>query len=126
MNSFVAFKDSIAGYSSTEFCSDEMCNLGNFFSTDYEVFKRIDFVENWLNDSNKVCISGNVTYLEKDDETTILIGDLFDKEPATNLEISCKNFIKLLIDWEKVVDQKPKEIVITKEGDAITVKGRNW
>jgi len=124
MKYFVEFEDSIAGYSSRRFQPDEMCDIGNFFSGDYRVFKKFDFVDDWLNDPTQHCISGNLIYLEKKDGM-IFFGDLLGEDDQERIGLTIEAFKKLLDDWEKVVQQKPKKIIITKEGDEITVESKS-
>ena len=124
MKAFVTFKNSIIGDSSKKFFPDEMCNLGNFFSSDYRVFKKFNFVDDWLDDPDKFYLSGNLSYLEKKKDL-IIIGDLFENEFDKKFCLSIRTFKKLLDDWEKIVSKKPKEIIITKEGDTVTVIGKN-
>ena len=120
----IEFTMSSVGYLMRKFFPDEMCDVGNFFSGDYRVFKKFDFVDDWLNDPTQNCISGNLIYLEKRDGM-IFFGDLFGKDNEIRISLSTKVFKKLLDDWEKVVRQKPKKIIITKNGDEMKVEGKN-
>lgn len=123
MKEFVTFDFTADGYSSNKFSSNTMCDLGSFFSTDYCLYG-FDFLMEWANDPEQDCATANVTYLEKKNGN-ISIGDLYGKEPFETFNLPMEGFVKLLKDWERVTKQRPKKIIITKEGDDVTVEGKN-
>jgi len=99
--------------------------IGMFLTTDYYVYG-LSFLIEWINDPMQDGTNANITYLEKKDKT-ISLGDLLWEKgmPFVELKFSIDSFIKFLNDWEKIQKQKPKEIVITKNGDEIKIEGKN-
>lgn len=112
------------GYRRKGKTSDGMILLSMFLTTDYIVFRKFNFIEGWLKNPDQYYISGNMTYSEKKNGI-ISIGDLFEKEPIVKFNLSIDKFFKLLRDWEEVAKKHCKEIIITKEGDEVTVEGEN-
>ena len=106
------------------FLNDKWALLGSFLTSDYFLFKKFNFTNDWLDDASQYLMSGNLIYLKKHNGA-ILIGDLFEKEPASIFEVSMEAFKKLLDDWDQAIKQNPKEIIITKEGDSVMVEGKN-
>ncbi|MCK5632432.1 hypothetical protein KAH94_01670 [bacterium] len=108
-------------YGMSHFSSSEMAILGMFLTTDYNVFKKFNFIEDWLKNSDLYYISGNLTYSEKKNGM-ILMGDLYEKKLTVKFSLSIDVFIKFLHDWEMAVKQKPEEIIVTKEDNKISIK----
>jgi len=125
MKSFVNFTKSMDDYSSREFSSDEMCNLGSFFSTDYYLYG-YQFLMKWIQDPEQHCTNANLTNLGKENRC-ISIGYLFRKEQEQTMtfDLPVEKFIKLLNDWERVTKEEPQNITITKNGNTVIVKGSN-
>ncbi len=73
------------GYRRKGKTSDEMILLSMFLTTDYIVFRKFNFIKDWLKNANQYYISGNITYAEKKNGI-ISIGDLFEKEPIVDSE----------------------------------------
>jgi len=77
---------------------------------------------NWTSDTTQTVTDSNATYLEKKGNM-IYIRDLFEEEgPCFGYKIP--EFIQMLKEWNIVIKQNPKEILITKDGDCkITIEG---
>ena len=111
-------------YYGTEISSDQMSVLEMFLSQDYGLYKSSHLIK-WAQDSNFHYRHANITFLRKEGGEMI-IGDLYDKEsPSRKFVLPMKKFIKLLNDWENVGIKYPKEIIITKEGDNVTIRGKD-
>ena len=113
------------GYRRTENTSDEMILLSVFLTTDYDVYG-FPFLIEWANDPAQDGTNANITYLEKKGGK-ILVGDLFWEEgmPFIHFEFLAGDFIKFLNKWKQITKQGSKKIIITKEGDEITIKSKN-
>lgn len=111
-------------YYSRTFNSDRMALLGAFFAVDYALYKFGRLIE-WAHDPDFNDTHANITFLEKENDK-MTIGDLYDEESfSRKFSLPIKNFVKLLNDWEQVTSKHPKQIIITKEGDGVTVEGVN-
>ena len=123
---FVTLSTSSAdeSYYSRSFSSKKMALLGTFFTFEYDLYKYDELIE-WACDPEFYYTHGNITFLEKINGK-MTIGDLYDEDsPSRKFILSAEKFIKLLDDWKNVASKRPKEIIITKKGDEVTVEGRN-
>jgi len=123
MKQILSFSLGDHGYRRTGSASDEMILLSMFLTTDYFVYFP-GFLMKWLSDPAQDATNANLTYLQKEDGM-IVVGDLYEEEPIIVFQIPIDRFAKFLDDWKKVIDKKPKKIIITKEGDEITVESKN-
>ena len=123
MKQIIGFSLGDHGYHRIGAASDEMILMSMFLTTDYFVYFS-GFLTKWLNDSTQDSTNANITYLQKKNGM-VVIGDLYEKEPIVVFQLPIDRFTKLLGDWEKVVRQKPKKIIITKDGDKITIESKN-
>lgn len=78
-------------------------------------------VKKWLLDPEKIEFNFNLTSIEKEDQLILLSADLFN----FFMEIGKDNFTEIMRKWEKICEERPKEILITKEGNEVTVEGKN-
>ena len=78
-------------------------------------------IENWLLNSKENNLVLNVTYLEKENNMILLGSNTFD----LFIEILRENFSNILLEWKILCMKKPKKIVITKNGNGITVEGKS-
>ena len=83
----------------------------------------IEYYKQWALNPWLESSGGNISDLYKEDDY-IFIEDLYP-EPEFK-DIACKikksEFIKLLDEWKKHYDMKPKEILITKEGEIFNLQ----
>ena len=112
------------GYLPVEANSVSIGILG-FFLRD-EVGYEVVSYKDWISNPNYDYTAGNTIYLEKKDDN-IILGDLYaDKEYEEDvLEIPQKQLLDILDKWEELCKQMPKEILITMEGDKITLEGKD-
>jgi hypothetical protein len=105
------------------FSNDDMATLGSFFTTDVVCFG--DYWDKWIVDPSEDSeeISGNITYLEKEDGN-IYLSFLYDEsDEITRLKISPQNLLELLDYWRKNVSKiKPKYVFISGENGIYTMK----
>lgn len=110
-------------YMPITFSSDDMATLGSFFTTDVVCFG--DYWDKWIVDPSEDSeeISGNITYLEKEDGY-IYISFLYDEsDEITRLKISPQNLLELLNYWHtNVTKTKPKYVFIIGEDGIYTMK----
>lgn len=104
----------------------EMAILGLFFTEDVGCDAKSPW-RNWAFFSADGAVStGNITLLEKKQDT-ILLSDQYSKEPVpTKLKISTEHFVKLCDEWQKkVVDHEPKKVIIKHEHGQFTIETSN-
>ena len=112
-------------YSRKGATSSEMGILGRFLTSDVGCRRQLQpSYQDWaLDDSRGLCVSGNITYLEKEGNYIVLSDlDSEEKKPTT-LRISRAQFVQLLDDWqEKVCKHKPQEVIITNKNDQFIIE----
>jgi hypothetical protein len=116
---------------------DEMWILGLFLARDVGLDKvNISTLRNWAlankNDPTSEFdygTSGNVSYLEEDNDGNIHLIDATGSDPddtsyiPTTIKFTKKQFIKLLDDWyEKVYKLKPTKIIITHHNNQFNIR----
>jgi hypothetical protein len=103
--------------------NDRIGNLGFFLSSDVRCF-RSSFKE-WILDTRYDYTAGNISKLEKDGDY-ILISDQYSEEDDDNppLKIHRAELIKILDAWEQFCKTRPKEIIITQEGEVFNIEGK--
>jgi hypothetical protein len=101
--------------------------LGNFFSSDVGCSdqSRPSYRDWALDDSWGMCVSGNITCLEKAGNYIFLTDQYSEESQPTELKISRHKFVQLLDDWQKkVCKHKPKEVTIVYDGTQFTIETR--
>ena len=70
--------------------------------------------------------NADATFIETHDGI-MTVGDLLDKHDKSVPKFSLprEQFRNLLLAWEAAVRNKPKEIIITKDGDNVTLETRD-
>jgi hypothetical protein len=101
----------------------KMLLLGHFLITDVGCSSTGTYQDWALNDPLDMIMSGNCTYLEKD-ENFIVLSDLHPEvKRPTEAKMTHQQFVQLLDDWqEKVCKHKPKEVTITYDGNQFTIE----
>ncbi len=104
-------------------CNDNFLEvLGHFLTNDVD---SIAFWKEWINNSKYEDTAGNFTFLEKEGDK-IIIGYLYAEDEYKNIfETTQKQLLEILDHWEELCKQRPHEIIITKEGDKVTLEGRD-
>lgn len=84
---------------------------------------------NWLGDNQELYASSNLTFIGKEENDIIELYDILtlpdniiDDTPRFRLKKT--KLIELLQTWEKLNQEKPNFIVITIDGDNITMEGK--
>jgi hypothetical protein len=120
---YVKIEFGSCGYFPTKFSCDDMATLGGFFTTEVACFD--DYWNKWIIDSSEDSeeISGNATYLEKEDGN-IYLSFLYDeRDEITQLKISSQNLLELLDCWHKNVTKiKPKYVFISCKNGIYTMR----
>jgi hypothetical protein len=80
----------------------------------------ITWIQNLTEDQT---IGGNIIYLRKYGEIITLYNELFDKKYFFN--ISKKNLLEILDQWEQLRKEKPQEIWIFEENGKVWLEGKN-
>ena len=98
--------------------------LGDFLRT--EVGSGFEEFIEWVNDSNFDGFCGNLVFCDKTEQSIVIYFDPFVVEdPNKKLTVSKKTFIGIMQDWGRLYKEKPKEIIITRDGDIVTLEGKN-
>ncbi len=83
------------------------------------------FWKDWINNPAYEDTTGNLMFVDKKNNK-IIIGHLYTEDwYETVFETTKKQFLEILDRWEELCKQRPREIIITKEGDKVTLEGKN-
>jgi len=97
-----------------DFLSDELGDASQYF-------------KDWLWDSSSYATGGNYIYLRKIDDK-IAIGVEWEDELPTEEQApfeTTKEVMHSILDrWQELVRKNAKEILITRDGDNVTVEGK--
>jgi len=100
-----------------------------FFLTDDVGCDGVGSFKEWINDPTQIATSSNYSYLEKDEDDpskTIIGCEVEEGEPGEVVfETTIKQLNYILDRWGQLCKEKPKEIIITRDGDNVTLEGRN-
>lgn len=115
----------VAGYS-YEYASNVKMNiLGNFLDSDvFYLLDNINGYQKWIkDDSLGYAVSGNITFLEKENDI-ITLSEIYSQEKnPTEVKLSRKQLIKLLDDWrDKVCKTMPPYIMIKYENNEYIIE----
>ncbi len=97
--------------------------LGFFLSTDFPI-NPIFYID-WLDDFEQTETGGNLTFLEKENSTIMILDQYAEDIYEKVFELKKTTFKRLLRNWLLLIKQKPKSIIITIEGDDIKLEGKN-
>lgn len=118
----LSFYDS---YACDQELDDEMGILVSFLTSEVRCGK--SSWEDWiLDDRQGDGTSGNIIYLEKENDE-IYLGDLLNlSEKNTELKISRRQLVQLIYDWkDKVCKTMPKEVTIIRNGNDFTIETKD-
>jgi len=100
---------------------EEAGNLGSFLAIDVGCYN--PSYKEFLLDEKQPAIGGNYSYTFKDGDY-LFTGHEVESED-TYLKIHKDEFIKILDAWEQFCKTKPKEIIITKDGEKFTIESKD-
>ena len=102
-----------------------MSVLGLFLISDVSRGSDCLFFCEWALDNGQDCLSGNITYLEKENGY-IFLTDLYSEETEpTALQLTQKQFIHILNEWEKICKLRPSEVLIKYENGKFVIETSN-
>lgn len=103
---------------------DSLLSILTFFLLD-DCGIEIESWKKWFLEEPYTSVGSNATYLIKDEKKNkVYISRIWDDDPdAEELELSGEQFLHILDRWEELLKERPKEIIITKEGEKITMEG---
>ncbi|TET05884.1 hypothetical protein E3J79_03780 [Candidatus Dependentiae bacterium] len=113
----------VSGKSSTV----DMGYLGGFLAYDVGC-KNIDSWKEWINDPKSESVSSNYSHLEKKGNKINIYWeyDYFEhEEEAESFETTVEQLNYILARWKEVCEKKPKKVIITRDGDKVTVETKN-
>ena len=121
---YIKFKLDRHRYYPEESNCKDLRMLGAFFRSD--VGCDISSFKDFLLDQGQEDTASNFSFLEKEGNN-IVIGCLYSEDPYEwTFETTIKQLIEILDQWEKLCKLEPQEIIITREGDSITLEGKDF
>ena len=119
----------------TEFGSDyhtdnsnmSLASLAHFLLTEVTCFGSSDWIElldQLKEDEDSTC--GNMIDIEKKG-ANLYLGYVHDdpENPCERLEISKEELFKVMVQWEKLMKQKPEEITLFRDKGVFELVGKN-
>lgn len=96
--------------------------IGLFLSSDAGYYS--DVYKEWALNPTKLKANGNITALEKEENNTIALTDMYNQTSHPALIILTTNqFVQLIDEWqEKVCKHIPKDVVIRYENDQFIIE----
>ena len=79
----------------------------------------------WLNDPSVDYAAINFAFLEKEGDIIIIGRESAENEYEDIFEIKVNNLIEVLEKWKKLYKEKPKEIIITYDGQHVDLIGKD-
>jgi hypothetical protein len=103
--------------------TEEMSNLGFFLATDVGCYSK--HYREWVLDENMSGFGGNFSNVDKEGDY-LFIGCEFseEKDRGPYLKIHRDELIKILDTWEQFCKTRPKEILITQDGETFTIESK--
>jgi len=126
MNDFIRFQFKRSNYYSVEVVGKSIGLLAMFLGT--EIRKRVDTsFTDWLDESNIQGIQGNQAIIDLLDNGIIEIRDILDDGDFDDpvFLMPKEEYRKMVLQWQEIVKQRPKEIIVTWDGKEISVEGRS-
>jgi len=119
---FVVLRYSYEDYYPSKSSNMEMCVLGGFLTNDVRTSAL--FYKEWSLDDQGLGVSGNHTFLEKEDGYVYLTDIYSDEKIPTTCKISVQQFAKLLGDWDTILKcvPRPLKIKIILENSEFAIK----
>jgi hypothetical protein len=80
--------------------------------------------QDWLNDPKNDTATTDSSDIEKNER--VLIYDIFSvSSTSPHISLDRKRLSQIVISWWNLCKEQPNEIIITKNGDDIIIKGKN-
>ncbi len=96
--------------------------LGLFFSIDFPI--NPNFYIDWLDDFEQTETGGNLTFLEKENNKIFILDQYAEDIYENAFELKKTIFKRLLQNWNLLIKQRPKSIIIAIDGDYIKLEGK--
>jgi len=113
----------VCNWYSLYWSDDKIIDLLGLFLTD-DAGPDPSFFRDWALDQLPGGTGGNMSYLEKVNGNVVLHYDEVFKDD-TKFITTIEKFVEILDTWEKLCKEKPKEILMTREGSEIALFGVN-
>ena len=98
--------------------------LADLFETEIRCQQDTYFTE-WLDDPKAWGAAGNIITVDAMKDGAVEIRNMLDEEQGPAFVMPKEQYRKMVLEWQELCKQKPKEIIITWDGKKITVDGRN-
>ena len=98
--------------------------IGTFFATEIRCAQDTYFTE-WMGDPDAWGAGGNLITVDAIKDGAVEIRNILDEEWGPAFIMPKEQYRKMVLEWQELCKQKPKEIIITWDGKEITVEGRN-
>ena len=98
--------------------------LGTFLASDVAQYG--DVYTEWALDTTKLRANGNLIALEKEENDTITLTDMYNQSSSpVIMKLTADQLIQILEDWQQnVCEQMPKEVTITHTNDQFIIETR--
>jgi len=106
--------------------SPEFDLVAHFLITDISTRKDTPFTD-WLDKPHMVSMQGNTAFIELLEDEIVEIRDVLDDFDLDDpvFRMPKEEFRKMVLQWQKIVANRPKEIVVTWDGEKIRVEGKD-
>ena len=96
--------------------------LASFLTIDYISFGK--YFKEWVS-TDSLGTGGNISYLDREDDMIVLSFDPAIFRPEVIFQTSKEKFLNIMITWENLYRAGWNEIVITLNGNEVTMEGKN-
>lgn len=124
MKDFIRFGWNDSEYWPREKSSSKMDLIGILFATDIRC-RKDNFFTDWIDDPDAWGVGADATTVDAMKDGTVEIRDVLDEEWGPAFVMPKEQYRKMVLDWQELCKQKPKEIIITWDGKEVKVEGRN-
>jgi len=118
-----SYNSSLDLYSCKKSSSHKIGILGLLLSTD--IGCRTDrFFTEWLDDPDAWGAGSNATTVDGMKDGTVEIRDVLDDDEGPAFVMQKEQYRKMVVEWQELCKQRPREIIITWDGKEVTVEGK--
>lgn len=105
-----------------ENASPQMIAIATFLTTDFISFGK--YFKEWISTDDSGT-GGNISYLDREGDEIVLSFDPVLFGPEVIFKASQAQFLNIMLLWEKLCHEGWNEIIITLNGDEVTMEGKN-
>lgn len=122
----IKFKHGLMSYNAQKTTSAHLEMLGAFLASDVVGPWGAHVFKEWIFDDTSEDISGNLNFLEKENDRIIISSHFSDNPYEWTFECTKEQLAHILDRWAELVPLQPKEIIIIEDGDSYIVEGHGF